>query len=319
MKKLKVTTYARKLLFDGQCKIERLRYPDIDHIFGHENEAPDFASCRYANKLYLERYKLYAKYGSFIEGHYQDILYKLSHLIQEIKPNPTIEEILFIYAYILRKGYLSLDNELKFIYPKKELDVRPGLSIVTGESVCRNYTAFLSDLLFHFNINSIPIMTDRLTKESEPIHIIPELEALKHQTHDQDDTFEKEFNEKAQASNGNVQFGNHSELLVFDRHHHLLDPTSISLSIITSKETEYKALDFLKLWSLYATGMYNIKTTCSFYHQLKDKSLKVVRSKALISTQHECYDSCEHNKEKIKRFNETIKEDISFLNEELSY
>lgn len=313
MEKIRITDKVKQVFINQKCRFERQKYPQIKDIFDI-TQSFSYEDCVYANKFYLEQYKQYSKYGSYIEGSYQDMLYKLANLIQAIKPNPTLEEILYIFSYIYRNGYLSLNNKFTFMYPEYELPIRNGTSLVTGYSVCRNIASMLSDLLYYFNISSFPILTDRLSKESDYYYLIEPFQELKENN---DDNFEDAFYQKVNDNNLEVSLGNHCEVFVFNHPYYILDPTEISLSIINQKENEYAALDFIRPWSLFANGLYNLKFTINLYEFLKNKSLHIIRNQQIIDIQFTCYNLCEKNKKKILQFHQDIQSNITYLNNQL--
>lgn len=316
MKKIKLIDKAKIILLKSSCKIDRLFHKEIASIFDNLDSI-DYPSCKFANYIYTKQYRLYAKNGSYIEGAYQDILYKLCNLIQEIKPNPSLEEILYIFVYIVRNGYLSINNNLTFAYPKHELDTRKGLSIVTGESRCTNLSNMLVDLLYYFNINSTPIMTDRITYKYETAQIIEDFYNLLYADDSNDDVMQT-FYQRAEKNNISPQLGNHSEVLILSKPFLIIDPTSMMISkVTTNTNSSYPALNYVRLWSLYAEGLYSLNFVCSMHQILKTKSLKIVKNKKIIQMQQDCFDTCEKNKDKIKQFHKTINKNIIFLNEQL--
>ena len=289
-------------------------YKNINNIFGDKNNAIGFRECFDTRKAYIKKQKIYDRYYYEVEDVYQQLLKKLANIIKEIRPNLTLKEIFFIYVYILRSGYLSLDKQLSFMYPDREIPIRQGISVVTGKSVCRNFATMLEDLLLHFNINSIAIMTDRYTISTEKIHIYKGFFELKKENDTQTDEFENQFESFINNDNKIAHYGNHIEVLTINQKMELLDPTAICMSTITNKKRTYQALDYIKLWHPYATNVTNLKSSCYLYELLKDKSLTVIRDNNIIKIEEKCFNLCEQNKQKILSFHNSIQYHISYLN-----
>lgn len=315
MSKLTIFQKAFSVFAKTKEKIDRRRFSELGEIFDDKDKAIDYITCIPFNMQYNINFKEYAKIAGYLEGSYQDILYKLYELINEIKPNPNLQDILYIFCYIVRNGYLSKDKKFIFNYPIHELDIRKGLSVCTGIGVCRNLSALLSDLLIYFGYNSFPVMTDRLTYESDEMLLIKEFADIKDKNDDKENDFMECFNEKQNELNNKFSLGNHVEVIAIkDKKWYMLDPTAICMYAITSKENEYPITNFYRPWALYATATLNLKDTCRLHKTLKTKYLKLYKSNKVINIQKDCFNSCEKNKEKILKFNERIQSDIDFIN-----
>lgn len=315
MEKITINDRARIFLLRSKAKLERLRYPEIPIIFDIK-DLQTFEECKAVRASFLNQYQRYGMYGSYVEGAYQDLLYKVAGLIEELRPNPTLQDILYIYVYLVRKGYLSVTGEFHFMYPECELSIRQGLSMVTGMSVCRNLSAMLSDLLYYFNIANIPIMTDRLTHESPEYTITKDYYQLLEDSNK--DEFSAAFDEKAKTLIDNrFEVGNHSELLIPGETYTLVDPTIVTISNLVRGKNEFPTLDYLRLWFVYGVGFCDLKSTINLYRTLKDTSLEIIDSKTVIDAEHACFKACEDNHPKIKTFYKKALSSMQYLNDEL--
>lgn len=317
--KINVNNSLYPILLKSKCKLYKLIYPDVKHIFGNDNKAVDLLPCVYAHDLALMSYDRYNKHGYYIEGAYQNILYSIYTYIISEYPHPTLEEILYTFCYIVRSGYVSIDGTFKFLYPDYELDIRRGLSVMTGKSVCKNIGCMLSDLLLLFNIPAINIVTDRMTTESEEQVLYKGFYELK-----QDKENDYQFNEEYSAlrdANSSIDecWGNHYEILTYyNNRWYLLDPTSICLYDITKDDTGYPTIDILKFWSLIGTGEYDIGYCIKMYNLLKDKYLKMKINDEDIDIQRRTFNTCEKDKEKIKTLRKSVLDSIAYINEFLT-
>lgn len=261
--------------------------PDIDKVFGNKYSLSfkqSYSSYKYMKSLNNQ----YNRHCKEVEDIYQDILYELGVLISDIKFNPSIFEIMYIFSYIYYNGYLSIDNKFEFNYPNKELIFKKAFSIFTGKGVCRNIGEMFSDLLEIYNVYSFGIITDRETFESEE-YKLPK-------------AYEKILNPQIQINNintKNTSTGNHYEVLVYYNAWYLLDPSCICSYNIINEENEYDALKYLRFWSLLAMGEFNIKDTIKMYNLFKDKYLSIIEQVEIEKT---CFNLCDKNKSKIKQF-----------------
>lgn len=314
--KINMNSSLYPLMLKGRCKLYKTMYPDTKYIFGAENKAVDLLSCVYAYDVANESFKRYNEHGYYIEGAYQNILYNVYNYIISKYNNPTLEQILYTYCYIVRSGYLSVNGDFKFLYPDYELDMRRGLSIMTGKGVCKNLGCMLSDLLQLFNIQAINIVTDRLTTDSEEQRIYTGFYELKADK-DNDSQFTDQY-ETLKNNNSDIQecWGNHYEVIVYyNNKWYLLDPTAICLYNITKYDTGYPTIDILKFWSLIGTGEYNMRYTCYLYRLLSDKYLKMKIADKDIDIQRDTFNSCEKDKEKIKTLRQSVLGSINYIND----
>ncbi len=271
--------------------------PEIDKIFSNKYSLSfeqSYNSYKYMKSLNTQ----YDKKCKEIENIYQDILYELGILISDLKFNPSIFEIMYIFSYIYYNGYLSIDNKFEFNYPDKELIFKKSFSIFTGQGVCRNIGDMFCNLLEIYNVYSFGIITDRKNFESES-YKLPKVyeEILKPQI-------------QIDNINNNTYTGNHYEVLVYYNNWYLLDPSSIcSYNIIDSKN-EYNLLKYLRFWSLLAMGEFNIKDTIKMYNLFKDKYLSIIDQ---IEIEKTCFNLCEKNKSKIKQFHNDNLDKIEIL------
>ncbi len=315
MDKITINDRVRILLLRGKAKLERLKYPEIPAIFDIK-DLQSFEECKAVRTSFLNQYARYSQYGSYVEGAYQDILSKMASLIEELRPNPTLQDILYVYVYLARKGYLSVTGNFRFMYPECELSIRQGLSMVTGLSVCRNLSTMLSDLLYYFNIASIPIMTDRLTYPSPEYTIIKDFYQLLDDS--ADERFSEAFDEKAkQLVDERMEIGNHSEVLIPGEEYMLVDPTIVTISRLVDKDNGFNALNYLRPWFVYCAGLCDLPSTINLYNGVKDKYLEIIDRDSVIKTEHACFNACEDNKPKIKTFYKSAYDSMQYLNGEL--
>lgn len=272
--------------------------PDIDKIFSNKYSLSfnqSYNSYKYMKSLN----KQYDKHCREVEDIYQDILYELGVLISDIKFNPSIFEIMYIFSYIYYNGYLSIDNKFEFNYPEKELIFKKAFSIFTGFGVCRNVGDMFSDLLEIFNIYSFGIITDRENFESESYELPKVYEDILKPQIQIDNTNTK-----------NTYTGNHYEVLTYYNSWYLLDPSCICSYNITNKKNNYDTLKYLRFWSLLAMGEFNIKDTIKMYNLFKDKYLSIINQVEIEKT---CYNLCDKNKSKIKQFHNDNLDKIEIL------
>lgn len=286
------------------------KYPECKHIFGKRNNAPSFLTCDISHAYYIKSYNKYNKLCTPIEKVYQDLVYSIACLINEIKPNPNIDEIMYIYIYLYTNGYLSANNIFTFDIPEKEAAAKKQLCIFNGKGVCRNIATLLIDIYNYFGIKSFGIITDHYTYPTEPIVV----EANYADIIDQKvNSFDEKFQEITKYNN--ISTGTHYEIITNYKGLKLVDPTNGCTYNITNKENKYPALNMLRPWYLYATGKHNINQTEHIYKILKNKYLKMCKGDYYFSLQHNCYNLCKNNKVKILEFRKTYNNHINFLSD----
>lgn len=312
--------YFRKkflnFFINNRIKLQKNYYPEIESIFGEDNNALQFETCaisqiRLKHELFL--YKIYTK---DVEDAYHYILQQLTQLIKDIKPNPKLYDILYIYSYILYSGYLSINNNFKFTIPDHEVEIRKGLSIFDGQGVCRNVASLLSDLLSYFDIKSFGIITYRTDDNSKLGDLIEPLYNLCIKDYPE---FNKEWKEHLESHNVDskkLQTGNHFEVVAYDNGWYILDPSTVCMSKITSNKTDYPILNNLRFWYLYAGGE-SLKFTTNMYNFFKDKSISICKCNHIIDIQKDCFNRCEKNKVKILKFRQQVNDDINYIHESL--
>lgn len=274
--------------------------PDIDKIFNNNKYSLEFKNAYNSYKYMKSLNKQYDKNCKEVEDIYQDILYELGVLISDLKFNPSIFEIMYIFSYIYYNGYLSIDNKFEFNYPDKELIFKKAFSIFTGFGVCRNVGDMFSDLLEIYNVYSFGIITDRETFKSEEYKLPKSYEEL----------IKPQIQIENSNNNRNTSTGNHYEILAYYNNWYLLDPSCICSYTITNNENEYDALKYLRFWSLLAMGEFNIKDTIKIYNLFKDKYLSIIEQVEIEKT---CFNLCDKNKSKIKQFHNNNLDKIEIL------
>ena len=288
------------------------KYPEIDNIFGEKNHALTFIQCDFSNDYHKKNNSEYNKYCKPINVFYDDFILGLHNLINSLIENPTKDEIMYIFGYLYYNGYLSIDNNFKFMVPEHELIAKKSFSIFTGEGVCRNIADMFIDLLNIFEIKSFGIITDHDTYASEPVFLSQKYEDLV--TRDEEEFniyYENEIKDKV------INTGSHFEVITMDNKWQIYDPTSLCAYDISKKENEYPCLNTLKLWSLYSMGTHTIKQTTQIHNIFKTKYLHLHKGSKYLDMQEKCYDICEKNKKKIKQFHERYYEHINILNESM--
>ena len=137
MIKINIPKYLVATGFYTKCRIDRMRFKEIPEVFdlGGKVRYEDCYALCIDNQAKMN---IYLAQCTNVELNYQAILEKCAETIKTIKPNPTLEEILFIFIYLYRKGYLSATNSFDFNYNENELDFRHGLTMTTGTAICRH-------------------------------------------------------------------------------------------------------------------------------------------------------------------------------------
>jgi hypothetical protein len=253
------------------------------------------------NKIFNEKY-------STLENCYQILLYNLALLITNIKEDVTLDEIEYIFCYILFNGYLSKDNKFTFDEPINEIKFKRSLSIFKGQGVCRNICILLSDLLKTYEIENYGIITDISTHKRQPLFLNDEFAELI----GYDDDIVNE-NIRQLENNTNMLSGNHFELLVHDNGWYLLDPTNVAFYKILRRKNNYPTSYFFKYWYLFTYGELSVDECMNIYRKLKDKYLYRGNPDMVYDKQDACYELCEKNKEKILEFNNNNKQYIDLL------
>lgn len=312
MQKTNINNKLFSLIENKKYIFAQKKYPAINKIFNIANFDLPFIESDCAHNHLKKMHKIYNRRFKKIETTYQDYIYELALLINKIKYNPNIEEIMYIYAYIYNNGYLSIKNNFKFTYPKTELEFRKGLSIINGNGVCRNIGSMFSDLLNCFDVENYEIITDRATYESEHNNLIKEYYNLF--TRDIK-SFEQELRN---LDYDETERGNHYEIIIHDKNWYLLDPTCLCMYDITSNKTNYPVLNYLCLWSMYAMGEHSLKETINMYNLFEDKYLQLYKNHKTISTQKDCFKRCEKNKTKILTFHKKTQEHREIINKFLT-
>lgn len=307
--------YLIEKIINKKQNIQLSKNKDIKKIFDIKKGSLDFSTCDYTRIQLKHSMLLYNIYNKDIEYAYHYILNQIASLIKEIKPNPTLPEILYIYTYLLYNGYLSYDNKFTFTFPNKELEIRKGFSVFSGKAVCRNMASLLSDILSYLDINNFGIITYRTDENTETKNSVDEnLYNIYNES-------SSNFDEELQNRHRNVDelfTGNHFEVIAeVNNKLYILDPSSLRIYQIVEKNTGYPVLDNLRLWYLYCSGEQTLKFTSSIYHLLKNKHVKLCNCDHIIKIQKACYDTCEKNKQKILKFRKDIDEDIKFIHESI--
>lgn len=313
MNKLKIKNKLFYMEYGIKYKLAKIKYPEIESICSGKKYSPSFLECAAAHDYLKKCIKEYNKNCGQIEEIYQDVLYELARLINNLKYNPNILEILYYYSYIYYNGYLSVNNEFKFDMPTHEIEFKKSLSVFNGQGVCRNVGDLFSDLLHIFDIYSFGIITDRQTFESEEFLLNNEFYTLAHGfTPEFEHTFEDML---SKTENGTGSTGNHFEVIAFIKGEgwRLLDPSAIAAYKITKKETQYPSNMYLRYWQLFANGEHSLKETVELVNILKETYLKVYSSKKVMELQDKCIETCEKNKTKIKTFHNKMYENITAL------
>lgn len=276
-------------------KIITRKYTEINNIFGDKNKAYPFKDClidynymQIMNLIYSKNL-LFRIYNYYIE--------EIANLIYDIRPDASLEEVMYIYVYLLFNGYLSKDNNFNFLFPDKEFNMKMSLSAIYGQGVCRNVGDLLSDIYSMYGVENYGIITDRSTYKTEPMESWDKFAKL---LNNEMVNFIEVANEYYKDHKPTT--GDHYELLVKDGKWKVFDPSNIAIYNISTKDNGYDALHYLKLWSLYAQGECSIKKVTKFYNFLKNKYLYLYNCKDKIILQKDCYENCEKEKQKIKKF-----------------
>ena len=304
MIKIRIPSYIFQTSINTKCKLDRIRYKEIPEIFdlGGKFKYEDWYLLYLENKA---KFEVYLNMCQDIELGYQDMLAKCAETIKKIKPNPTLEEIMYIFIYLYRKGYLSANGKFNFDYNNNQVDIRQGLTIVTGQGVCRNIASMFSDLLLHFNIYNYGITTDGLAESRETILLCDELMELKSDKAD-NDIFMEHFTKKVEEVGVDDHImGNHFEVLAHNnRRWYLLDPSCFGISRVISNDNGHPMKDTIRLWSLFAGGYYKTGDVITIYRQFNDKYLKLYTDKRTIHLQQSTFYLCEDKKEEIQEFSD---------------
>lgn len=308
MKKTSINNKLFTILANQKYLLVQRKYPEINQIFNISNDDLSFIESNSAHQYLKKCRTQFRRKYQYIEQTYQDYIYDIATLINKIKYDPSIEEIMYIYAYLYYNGYLSINNEFTFSVPYYELEYRKGLSMITGQGLCRNIGSMFQDILEMFELENYGIITERGRYSSEINQLIKNYYLL----------FTKDsmtFDQGLLNQDGNdTERGNHYEVIVHDKGWHLLDPTAICMYDFTKYNSNYPALNYLCLWSLYATGEHNLSETVHLYNLFKDKYLKLRKTEKTFNIQKDCYRRCEKSKKKILTFYNNHKESHSVIN-----
>ncbi len=290
-------------------KIILRKYCDINEIFNSDTTMPlEEAILNYNySKYLLLQYNITCK---IVENIYKEFINNISVLINDIKYDPSSEDIMYIFCYLMYNGYLSQGNKFIFDWPTNELDLRMALSVIFGQGVCRNVGAFLNDILKEFNFETYGIITDRSTFSSPKFLITQDLFNL---CNSDLTTFEKKSDEYFKTKK--ITNGDHFEVLVHDKKWLLFDPSNIGTYRIIRKDNGYSIMNYLKFYSLYALGTCDINKTMKLYRLFKDKYLVPNNTNESIKRQEECFNICEQSKQKILRFRNDNERHIELLSE----
>jgi len=276
-------------------KIITRKYSEINNIFGKENRALSFKACL-SDYNYIQIMNLFFKRNIILKI-YDYYIEEIANLIYDIRPDATLEEVMYIYTYLLFNGYLSKDNTFNFTFPEKEFSLKMGLSAIYGTGVCRNVGDLLSDIYSMYGVENYGIITDRSTYKTQPMESWNKFAKLLNKNIEE---FIEECNEYYKDHEPIT--GDHYELLVKDGKWKIFDPSNIAIYNISTKDNGYDALHYLKLWSLYAQGKCDINQIVKFYNFFKNKYLYLYNCKDKLLVQKDCYQNCEKEKQKIKEF-----------------
>ena len=298
-----------KIKYDTKYKIDKLFYPEIDKIMNDSKYSLPYINCVTVKELIEMTTNYYLKNCIDIENRYQEILNNLVILINDLIDNPNIFEIMYIYGYLYYNGYLSVDNSFDFIAPDKEIFFKKSISLFTGKSVCRNIGSFFSDLLDKYNRTNYGIITDRYSFESKVIDLYPKYLELLNLT-------DTDYSDISTSSNTE---GNHFEVLVLTKNNsiQLLDPSNLAAYKLNNIKNNYASVKYLRYWSLYASGNYNLNECINIYNLTKNTYLHLYNSDKFISMQEKCYDTCEKNKQKILSFYNKNCNNIKFISDSI--
>ena len=276
-------------------KILVRKYPEIDNIFGDKNRALAFDvslhdyNCYQIMHLMFDHNVILKVYDYYIE--------EIANLIYDIRPDASIEEVMYIYVYLLFNGYLSKDNTFKFSFPEREFNMKMSLSAIYGQGVCRNVSDLFSDILSMYGVKNYGIITDRSTYKTPTMESWDKFAKL---INNDMESFIEEAEEYYKDHKPTT--GDHYELLVKDGKWKIFDPNNIAIYNISTKDNGYDALHYLKLWSLYSQYECDLNQVIKFYNFFKNKYLYLYNCKDKILLQKDCYENCEKEKKKIKKF-----------------
>lgn len=295
------------LKYDTKYQILRRIYPEIDKFMCGNKYSLTYKECATINDYYKDCIKQYNKNCIPVETIYQFILDNLVILIKKIKQDPTPIEIMYIFSYLYYNGYLSLNCNFKFVEPDYELFFKKGFSVFTGKSVCRHVGILLSDILNKFNYTNYGIITDRYTFKSESIDLSPGFFEISDFKTDEEIEYGKKYIENLNE-NVHTSVGNHFEILVKSDKYgwQLLDPSELAVYKISKNKNNYKAIKYLRFWYLYSIGENSLGNCVKLYNLFKDKYLHLYKSNKFISFEENCFQTCEHNKQKIKKFHKEM-------------
>lgn len=305
MTKLELYKDIKKLKF----KYYLSKYPEIKNIFGRRNKALTFLECDSSYNGYQRLFKEFNKHCKLLNEVHDELSFGIAKLINDIIEGPTVEEIMYIYSYLVYNGYLSMDNNFKFTIADKEIPGKMQLSVYTGKSVCRNVGRLLVDVLNNFNVLSFGVITDRENTNGEDY-------ALYVDYYDYVSKDDEEFNElyKKIVTKKDILTGSHYEVVAnYNKKWLLLDPSSIVLYDINKQENEYPALDFIKSWSLYAYGEHDLKDTAKLYNFFSKRYLHVRKNQENINTQEKCLKLCKEKQDIVDDFTKTYSNHIKLL------
>ena len=311
--KLNITEFAIKYFVNQRKKIYKNKYPEIKEIFGKENKALEYSDCDGVRAYHQYMMLLYKIHNKDIENTYHYILDKIATLIKDIKPNPSLADILYIYCYLLYNGYFSINNKFNFTIPKKELAIRKGFNIFCGNGVCRNVSSLLSDVLSYLDVYNFGTTMYQTAENSEAGVLIKELDEI---CNKDAEAFRIEYQNFIDENYDEIyEINNHFQVIAYRNGMYLLDPSTLFIAKITNKKTNYPIINNLRLSYLYYSGEQSMKFTISTFNLLKNKFVKVCRSNKLLTIQKDCYNRCEKNKQKILKFRKDIDEDIKYIND----
>lgn len=284
------------------------KYPEVKHIFGKRNQALSFLECDGSYRAYNKLFRQYNKYCKILNEVQDNLTYGIAKLINDISEGANLEEIMYIYSYLVYNGYLSINNTFEFDVPDKELPGNIQLSIYTGKGVCRNIGRLLVDVLNNFNVFSFGIITDRESHESAEYAL-----ALDYYNYVKKDSEEFDKKYESMISKRDRMVGNHYEVVAFLNNWQVLDPSSIISYNLSKKENEYPALNYLKPWSLYAYGEHDIKDTAKIYRLLNNRYLHIKDEDINHITQEKCLKLCKEKQHLIDEFSKTYSNHIKIL------
>lgn len=280
-------------------KIITRKYREVINIFGKNNNAPELLESISSYNYYQYTDFSFALTCGSAEELYDKYVDNIAEFIYDLKKNPSVDEIMYIYCYLLFNGYLSLNNKFRFIFPELELSTRMGLSAIWGQGVCRNVSDLLCKILDVYCIENYRVVTDRGTYNSEDFDVIKEYINTMFNSED-DKLFNQQLNNYIEEHD--IETMNHCEILTKDDKWRLLDPSNAITYKIIKHNNGYNVSHYIKYHSLYTYGVCNMKRTIELYNYFKDKYLLADNSKENKLIQKECFNICEKNKQKIKKF-----------------